>query len=64
MLKTLSKEEKLEYMRRRWGVLEETKCDAVIVPTEADETEELHDNDAFGEFQRRNTANIINSDEL
>jgi hypothetical protein len=68
VLKTLSKEEKLAHMRRRWSALEEAKCDAVIVPTRDDVTEEIENLASFGgsfeETEKRREAGVINSDEL
>lgn len=58
----MTKQERLEYMRKRFPVLEAGRVDAVLSVTKADIQDEMALNDGFREHQRENKR-VLTSDE-
>ena len=58
----MTKQERLEYMRKRFPQLEAERVDAVLSVTKADIQDEMSLNDGFREHQRENKE-VLTSDE-
>jgi hypothetical protein len=58
-----NKQERLEYMRKKYGPVEVARCDAVIIPTDEDVADEVERLDTFAEHQRATHRDKILTDE-